>query len=149
MCAKPTHEVVTISGIAVCVLSSDFKIQELEVYFDQSQPMSSMVHSSTAASKSDAGTSVDAKACKQADFLTQRRTSLGTSADAKACKQADLLTQRRTSLGMMKDKDIRNALAAKKAEMSHQSELQTCELKQESQKAGTGILGGLWNLLGG
>lgn len=40
MCAQPTREVVTISGIAVCVLSPDFKIQELEVYFDQSQPMS-------------------------------------------------------------------------------------------------------------
>ncbi len=43
MVAQPTNEVVSMTGVAFCTLSDKFQIQNLEVYFDQNEPMNSMV----------------------------------------------------------------------------------------------------------
>ena len=43
MTAKPTNEVVCVIGMAYATLNDKFQIQDLEVYFDQNEPMSSMV----------------------------------------------------------------------------------------------------------
>ncbi|DBB08879.1 hypothetical protein WJX82_007642 [Trebouxia sp. C0006] len=43
MVAQPTNEVVSLTGVAFCTLSDKFQIQNLEVYFDQNEPMNSMV----------------------------------------------------------------------------------------------------------
>ena len=43
MTAKPTNEVVSVIGMAYLTLNSRFQILDLEVYFDQNEPMSSMV----------------------------------------------------------------------------------------------------------
>lgn len=43
MVAQPTNEVVSMLGVACCSLNDKFQIQDLEVYFDQTEPMNSMV----------------------------------------------------------------------------------------------------------
>ena len=43
MTAQPTNEVVCVIGMAYASISPTFQIQDLEVYFDQNEPMSSMV----------------------------------------------------------------------------------------------------------
>lgn len=43
MTAQPTNEVVSMTGFAYATLNNKFQIQNLEVYFDQNEPMSSMV----------------------------------------------------------------------------------------------------------
>lgn len=43
MVAQPTNEVVSMLGVAFCSLNDKFQIQDLEVYFDQTEPMNSMV----------------------------------------------------------------------------------------------------------
>ena len=43
MVAQPTNEVDSLTGVAFCTLSDKFQIQNLEVYFDQNEPMNSMV----------------------------------------------------------------------------------------------------------
>ena len=43
MVAQPTQEVVSMVGVAYCTLNDKMQIQDLEVYFDQNEPMNSMV----------------------------------------------------------------------------------------------------------
>lgn len=43
MVAQPTNEVVSMLGVAFCSLNDKFQIQDLEVYFDQTEPMNSMI----------------------------------------------------------------------------------------------------------
>lgn len=43
MTAQPTNEVVSMVGVAFATLNNKYQIQNLEVYFDQNEPMSSMV----------------------------------------------------------------------------------------------------------
>ena len=42
MIAQPTHEVVSMIGVSFCSLNHNFQIQDLEIYFDQNEPMNSM-----------------------------------------------------------------------------------------------------------
>lgn len=43
MVAQPTNEDISMLGVAFCSLNEKFQIQDLEVYFDQTEPMNSMV----------------------------------------------------------------------------------------------------------
>ena len=43
MIAQPTGELVSMVGVAYCSVNDKFQIQDLEVYFDQGEPMNSMV----------------------------------------------------------------------------------------------------------
>ena len=43
MVAQPTNEVVSMVGVAFCTLSEKYQIQDLEIYFDQNEPVNSMV----------------------------------------------------------------------------------------------------------
>ena len=43
MVAQPTNEDVSMVGVAFCSLNDKYQIQNLEVYFDQTEPMNSMV----------------------------------------------------------------------------------------------------------
>lgn len=43
MVAQPTNEVISMVGVAYCSLNEKFQIVDLEIYFDQNEPMNSMV----------------------------------------------------------------------------------------------------------
>ena len=130
MVAQPTGEVVSMTGVAYCTLSDKFQIQNLEVYFDQNEPMASMVKQNT----SSLGLPVKGK------------TAGGVDVELKAAPPQGQAGPERRKL-IARDNSNSNVTDVKRSVQKAQVEKQYKE-PEETAASGKRILGSLWSMLG-
>ena len=129
MVAQPTQEVVSMIGVGCCTLNDKMQIQDLEVYFDQNEPMNSMVRLKNnpllpAKGKTAGGVDVEVKA---------------VPAQVQAGPERQKLIARDNSSNRVTD--VRGSVQKAQIEKQYSEPV-------ESVSQGKGILGGLWGMLG-
>ena len=131
MVAQPTNEVVSMTGVAFCSLSDKYQIQNLEVYFDQNEPMNSMLKVN--------GSPIGVP-------------SLGKTAggvDVKLKPPGPQPTAERKKVIMRNDSTASNNSESKKALPVARAQLEKqFSAPNEEQSTGKGIWGGIRGMLG-
>ena len=132
MVAQPTNENVSMIGVAFCSLNDKFQIQDLEVYFDQNEPMNSMVKVNgsplglPAKGKTPGGVEMELKPITTP--VSPERKKAITRNDGQAGRASEA---RRT---------------VTKAPLEKQVSIESDEF--DSEATGKGILSNIWGLLG-
>ena len=132
MVAQPTNEVVSMIGVAFCSLNDKFQIQDLEVYFDQNEPMNSMVKVNgsplglPAKGKTPGGVELEMKPITTPVSPERKRAVTRTAGQPGSATEA----QRR------------NVKAPLEKQFSTASD------EFDSEATGKGILSSIWGLLG-
>ena len=137
MIAQPTMETISVIGMAYCTLSDKFQIQNLEVFFDQNEPMSSMVK----VSGSPMG------------LPTKGKTPGGVDVEMKP-NNSPVSSERRKAITRRKEDDdgeqLSHAVEPRRARTHEPLEkaFSTESDGLQSEGSGKGILGSIWGLLG-
>lgn len=135
MVAQPTQETVSMIGVAYCTLSDKFQIQNLEVYFDQNEPMSSMVKNNN----SPLGLPAKGKTAGGVDVQLKAAPS-----QAKPGLERQKLTARDSSSNNISD--VNKSVQKAQVEKQHLEPEEGASPNTASP--GRGVLGSLWNMLG-
>lgn len=129
MIAQPTGELVSMVGVAYCTLNDKFQIQDLEVYFDQGEPMNSMVK----VSGSPLGLPAKGKTPGGVDIEMKPITTPVSPERVKAITRTD--------------NHAGHASASGRAVATPPFERYSLTESEEDDAGGKGILSGIWGLL--